>query len=336
MNQHDMSVHLGVEAFMVTTLTQKSVELVKQEPSSWPSIGLIKIGGIMLTIAVVWRIIDQFVLGLGDTWMNIFPSKLFPFLIILLFFWRYRPREVESVLGLSRDRIQTQLALGLLIGAIFTISIDFGGSIVYRFFIDSTYPLELHILNEELLGYTLIFFLTNAFLEETLFRGLLLNAFKTRLTPTISIMLSAIIFGFWHAGWPIINGGTNVLGQVASMVFFTMILGIFFGIYYERFSSASSLIGPITIHTIINFFSESFKIGPEPVIQGPDLAFSNGGLMTTTLLMFMLVFVTLGIFLWKYKIEQVTGISRRLIGRGNIVQTDNDNDISKNLMNNEV
>jgi membrane protease YdiL (CAAX protease family) len=332
-----MSVHSGIEDFyMVTAQTQNLVELTNADESPWASIGLIKIGGIMLTSAVVWRIIDQFILGLGDTWMNIFPSKLFPFLIILVFFWRYHPREIGSVLGLSRDRIRAQLALGLLIGAIFTIGIDFGGSIVYALFLDSTYPLGFHILNENLLGYTLIFFLTNAFLEETLFRGLLLNAFKTRVTPIISIMLSAIIFGFWHAGWPIINGGTDVLGQVASMVFFTMILGIFFGIYYERFSSASSLIGPITIHTIINFFSENFKIGPEPVIQGPDLAFSSSSLMITTLLMFMLIFVTLGIFLWKYKIDQVTSFSRRLISRGNAEHTDNDNDISNNLMNNEV
>ncbi len=319
---------------MVTVQTQELIDPTRQDVSPWSSIGLIKLGGIMLLIAVIWRIVDQFVLGLGDTWMNIFPSKLFPFLIILIFFLKYRPREIESVLGLTRDKIQAQFALGLLIGIIFAVGIDFGGSIVYTLFLDSTYPLQLHILNEELLGYMFIFFLTNAFLEETLFRGLLLNAFKTRLTSTVSIMLSAIIFGLWHAGWPIINGGTDVLGQVTSMVFFTMLLGIFFGIYYERFSSASSLIGPITIHTIINFISENFKIGPEPVIQGPDLAFSNGGLMVTTLLMFFLIFVPLGLFLWKYKIEQVTAFWQKLIGGENTAKTDDD--ISNKIMNNEV
>ncbi|MDH4212482.1 MAG: CPBP family intramembrane metalloprotease [Candidatus Thorarchaeota archaeon] len=319
---------------MATTQTQELIEPTKQEVSPSASIGLIKLGGIMLLIAVIWRIIDQFVLGLGDTWVNIFPSKLFPFLIILIIFLKYRPTEIESVLGLSRDRIQSQFVVGLLIGIIFAVGIDFGGSIVYALFLDSTYPLELHILNQELLGYTFLFFLTNAFLEETLFRGLLLNAFKTRMAPIASIVLSATIFGFWHAGWPIINGGTDVLGQVASMVFFTMLLGMFFGIYYERFSSASSLIGPITIHTIINFSSENFKIGPEPVIQGPDLAFSNGELMITTLLMFFLIFVPLGLFLWKYKIEQVTDRWQKLIGHVNIAETEDG--ISVNRMNNEV
>ena len=268
-----------------------------------------------MSIAVVWRIVDQFVLNLGSTWMNILPSKLFPFLIILGFFWKYRPRELASVLGLSRDRIRAQLALGLVIGAVFAIGIDFGGTIVYALFFDTAYPLELRILNQGLLGYTLTFFLTNALLEETLFRGLLLNAFKTRVTANASIMLSAIVFGIWHAGWPIINGGSDVLGQVASMVFFTTILGILFGVYYERFSSARSLVGPITVHTLTNFFSESFKLGPEPVIQGPDLAFSNSGLMASTFLMFLVVFIPLVIFLWKFRIEQVSDMWLRVIGR---------------------
>ncbi len=68
-------------------------------------------------------------------------------------------------------------------------------------------------------------------MEEALFRGLLLNAAKTRLSSNASIMLSAIIFGLWHAGWPLVNGamGGEALGGVFSIVFFTMILGIFFG-----------------------------------------------------------------------------------------------------------
>ncbi len=289
----------------------------------------------MLSIAVIWRIVDQFVLNLGSTWMNILPSKMFPFLIILGFFWKYRPRELVSVLGLSRDRIRAQLALGLLIGAIFAIGIDFGGTIVYALFFDSTYPLELRILNQGLLGYTLIFFLTNALLEETLFRGLLLNAFKTRLTAKLSIMLSAIVFGIWHAGWPIINGGSDVLDQVASIVFFTTILGIIFGVYYERFSSARSLVGPITVHTLTNFFSESFKLGPEPVIQGPDLAFSNSGLMASTFLMFLVVFIPLIIFLWKFKIEQVTATWLRVIGKNDRVTTGYDDGRCNNDKRNE-
>lgn len=302
---------------MVTTQIQEKSELERNDTSQWKSAGLIKIAGIMLAIGVIWRIVDQFVLGLGSTWMNIFPSKLFPFLILLGFFWKYRPQEIGSVLGLSKDRIISRLAIGILIGIIFAIGIDIGGTVLYGVFIDSTYPLQLHILNEELLGYMFIFFLTNAFLEETLFRGLLLNAAKTRLSSNVSILLSAIIFGLWHAGWPLVNGamGGEAISGVASIVFFTMILGVFFGIYYERFSSSRSLLGPIVVHTIINFVNECFKVGPEPVIQGPDVVFANSGLMMMTFLMFFLTFIPLSIILWKTKLEQVTNFWLRVTGK---------------------
>jgi membrane protease YdiL (CAAX protease family) len=293
---------------MVITQIQEKPELDNDDTSSWTTAGLIKIAGIMLTISAIWRIVDQFVLGLGSTWMNIFPSKLFPFLILLGFFWKYRPHEIGSVLGLSRNRVQSRLAIGILIGIVFAIGIDIGGTILYGVFIDSTYPLQLHILNEELLGYMFIFFLTNAFMEEALFRGLLLNAAKTRFSSNVSILLSATIFGLWHAGWPLVNvaAGGEAISGVASIVFFTMILGIFFGIYYERFSSSKSLLGPIAVHTIVNFVNECFKVGLEPVIQGPDVVFANSGLMMMTFLMFFLTFIPLSIILWKTKLEQVT------------------------------
>jgi membrane protease YdiL (CAAX protease family) len=318
---------------MATTQVQETIKSEQVEPSAWSSLSLLKIGAIMLAIAAAWRIVDQFVLGLGDTWLNIMPSKLFPFLIIIGFFWRYRPKEIDSVLGLTRNNFQAQLAVGLLIGIAISFGIDFGGTIVYGLFVDPTYPLQFHILNEELLGYMLLFFLTNAFLEETLFRGLLINAFKTRQSSNRAIMLSAVIFGFWHAGWPLVNGGPDVVNQVASMVFFTTILGIFLGIYYERFNSSRSLVGPIFIHTMFNYISECFKIGPEPVIQGPDLIFSNPGLMATTLLMFFLIFIPLGIFLWKFKIEQVSALWHRLVGKetdGEHIHSEDEIKTSKN------
>ena len=337
-NNHFMTVHNRVEArYMATTQVQTTIKSEQAKTSAWSSVGLLKIAGIMLTIAAVWRLVDQFVLNLGGTWMNILPSKLFPFLIILGFFWKYRPREIDSVLGLSRENFQVQLAVGLLIGIAISFGIDFGGTIVYGLFIDPTYPLQLHILNPELLGYMLFFFLTNAFLEETLFRGLLINAFKTRQSSNRAIMLSAILFGIWHAGWPLVNGAADALNQVASMVFFTTILGIFLGIYYERFNSSRSLVGPIVIHTMFNYVSECFKIGPEPVIQGPDLIFSNPGLMATTLLMFFLIFIPLGLFLWKFKIEQVSVMWYRLVGKENDgEQTCSEDEIITSKINSEV
>ncbi|MBE0527232.1 CPBP family intramembrane metalloprotease [Candidatus Thorarchaeota archaeon] len=298
---------------MVTTMTQKRGDSVHDEKSIWASMSILTLSGIMLAIGVVWRIVDQFVLGLGDTWMNILPSKLFPFLIILGFFWKYRRDEIASVLGLSKNQLKAQIAAGLVIGFLISVLIDFGGTIFYGLVIDPTYPLELHIINQELLGYLFLFFLTNAFLEEILFRGLIQNSLKTRYSPKIAIMVSAIIFGVWHAGWPLLNAspGESVVTTVAMMVFFTTILGLLFGIYYERFSSGKSLMGLIVAHTIFNFANECFKIGPEPTMQGPDLGFANPGVMVVSMLFFLLVFSILFYVFWRYKIEQAAALWNR-------------------------
>jgi membrane protease YdiL (CAAX protease family) len=317
---------------MITTQVQEKTESEHKDTPVWTSTGLIKIAGIMLTISAVWRIVDQFVLQLGSTWMNIFPSKLFPLLIILGFFLKYRPHEIGSVLGISRDRIQSRIVIGFLIGLLFVIGIDFGGTIIYGLFIDPTYPLQFNIIvDESLLGYMFIFFLTNAFLEEALFRGLLQNAFKTRYSVNLSILVSAVIFGVWHAGWPLVNGSGGMEGliEVSSIVFFTFIVGIFFGVYYEKFSSAKSLFGPIAIHTMMNFVNECFKIGPEPVVQGPDMGFANAGVMGMTLLMVLVTFAPLVVILWKYRLEQVTDFWHRIFS--NRAQDDSKNENTEKI-----
>jgi hypothetical protein len=110
-----------------------------------------------------------------------------------------------------------------------------------------------------------------------------------------------------------VNGamGTALLVQVSSMVFFTTILGLLFGVYYERFSSGQSLTGAIIAHTFFNFINECFKIGPAPTIQGPDLVFSTPGLMTISLLMFLAVFSFLFVIFWRFRIEQAVGVWNR-------------------------
>ncbi len=300
---------------MVQTTVQERSPSMKEEHSFWSSLSLLTVSGIMLLIGIAWRVVDQFVLGLGDTWINIMPSKLFPFLIIIGFFWRYRRPEIETALGLSRNQMRIQLAVGLAMGLLISGLIDIGGTVVYGLLLDPTYPLDLHILNPQLLGYTLLFFLTNAFLEETLFRGLLQNGLKTRFSANMAIVLSAIAFGFWHAGWPLLNGGPNVVREVSMMVFFTTILGLLFGVYYERFSSGKSLMGVIVAHTIFNFVNENFKIGPEPSMQGPDMAFLTPGLLGTTLVMFLIVFSTFFFVFTRYKIEHVSSFLSRITER---------------------
>ncbi len=298
---------------MTTTVTE-GAEALSESGSIWSRLDLLTVGVLMLTIAAIWRIVDVFVLGLGSTWINILPSKLFPMLILIGFFWFYRRGETQTILGLSSDRFRSSVIVGLLVGVAIYILIDAGAIVLYALFIDPSYPIELSIPYAELLWYQLLFFSTNAVLEETLFRGLIQNGLKTRISVRWSILTSAALFAVWHLVWPVVNStpvGFSISEAVGIMVF-SLVFGSFQGVYYEYFSGGSSLVGPIVAHTLVNFFNESFRIGPEPLIQGPDIAHSSPVLTGMMLIMFLLTMTILLILMTKYRIDQVDSLPERL------------------------
>ncbi|MHA1934117.1 MAG: CPBP family intramembrane glutamic endopeptidase [Candidatus Thorarchaeota archaeon] len=295
---------------MTITIMQDDKETPTNETISvWSRMNLLYMSGIMLTIAVAWRIFDVFILGLGDTWFNIFPSKLFPFLIIIGVFRVYRRNELSSVLGLSKDKLRVQLSVGIIIGFAMYILIDVVSNVIFGTLIDNTYSLTFLLLFIDLLWYQFIFFFTNALLEETLFRGLMVNGFRTRFTDNQAILVSAILFAVWHIVWPLVNG--SPVSEAIAMTVFSMIFGTFLGLYYIRFSGGRSLTGIIVAHTLVNFFNETFRIGPELSVQGPDLAFASPVLLGLNVLMFMVTMMILFWLVTRYKIEQVGDLVER-------------------------
>jgi len=266
----------------------------EEKPKS--SVNLLPIAFAMLVIGVVWRIADIFVFNFGTTWMNILPSKLGPLLILLFVFWNQR----ETLLGLSKDNIRAHLLIGLCIGLSFFFVIESLGTILFAMFIDTSYPLDLNIINPELLLYAFGFFFINAVYEEVLFRGVLQTSFKEKMSVNQAILLSAVIFGLWHIFWPIANGIT--IGGIL-LVVFSGVIGLFFGVYYEYFSSRRSLVGPIIAHTLLNFLNENFKIGPLPTPQGPDTMFPDPLMIPVMVVIFLILFGIYFYFAFKSKVE---------------------------------
>ncbi|MHA1769885.1 MAG: lysostaphin resistance A-like protein [Candidatus Thorarchaeota archaeon] len=280
-------------------------------------IGLLPLAVLLITIAVIWRQVDIFILGLGDTWMNILPNKLFTLLIIAGIFWRFRRNEIGSVLGFTRDNIRAQVTVGIIMGLSMYLLMDTLPVILYATFVDPSYPLNLHVIGVNLLWYEFLFFLCNGFVEEGLFRGMLQNGLRTYVTPNRAILISAMVFGVYHVCWPILKlltGGFS-MGETAGMLIFSGIAGGIFGVYYEKFSSRRSLMGPVVAHTLINFFNENFKIGPEAVTQGPDFTFGTPGLLGVMAIVFFIVSAVFIFILWKTRIEQVQVWWKRVVAR---------------------
>ncbi|MBD3406869.1 MAG: CPBP family intramembrane metalloprotease [Candidatus Lokiarchaeota archaeon] len=298
----------------MTSLTNTQVEEEKQQKPVLSRLGLLWLALLMLSIGTIWRIVDIFVLNLGETPMNILPSKLGPLLVILLVFWKFRPTEIKSILGLSQEDYRVQITVGILMGFTVIFSMVFLAPILYNIFVDPTYPLTINIIHADLLWYMLFFFFVNAVFEEILFRGLLQNALNTKLDFKYALFIQAAIFGIWHATWPLINGPTSstFIQEAISVVVLSGILGAFFGLYYEKFSHRRTLIGTITAHTIFNFMNECFKVGPSPTVQGPDFSFTEPGLMVISLLLFAITFGSMIVLALKYQIEDVSNLRRKV------------------------
>ena len=166
---------------MVLEQIEVSKSKTNQKDSLWSTMKLVYLSIIMLVIASIWRIVDVFVLGLADTWLNILPSKLFPLLITVSIFWRFRRKEIDSILGMSRYDIKSHLAMGVIIALSLYLTVEVAATIIYTAILDPSYPLNLNVLYIDTIWYTLLFLFVNSVFEETLFRGLLQNSLKMKI-----------------------------------------------------------------------------------------------------------------------------------------------------------
>ena len=289
-------------------MAQESTTDETNQLSPLAAMNLLPLAVGLLSLAVLFRIIDVFVLDLGNTWIDILPSKVIPLSIILTVFWRYRPKEIRSVLGISDNNLREHVLLGIFIFAVLFFVIDVGAVLIYAAVLDSSYPLSLNLLHLELAPYLLFFFLVNGIMEEILFRGVLQQGMKTRFTANVSIAISALIFGLWHACWVLVTG--EIISGVA-LVVFSGVLGGFFGVYYEKFSAGKSLMAPIIAHTLFNFFNETVKVGTLQGTQGPDV-YTNPTVLIIGMLLFLAVFPLMFVGATRYRVEDVENFLERL------------------------
>ncbi|TFG14347.1 CPBP family intramembrane metalloprotease [Candidatus Thorarchaeota archaeon] len=306
------------EEIAITVLeTVKRTE--EQDESSFLSrIGLVPLGLFMVALGVILRHIDVFVFSLGSTWMNILPCKVISLAVLIGVFWMCRRDQVGPILGLTNSNLKANLLVGTILGLGMYFCINVLSMILY-FFIEPSVTLQFSILiGPELLAYTFIFFAINAVYEEGLFRGLLQNGFRKRYGARTGILFSAAIFGVWHLVWPVhtyFTKGYFPVGDAVVMVVFSGLLGIVFGVCYEKFTSRVSLIGPIAAHTLLNYFNESFKVALDTVVQGPDLSFVSPTHMALGLSIALLTFASCIGFFWKFRLEQVVLVSGNLLKR---------------------
>jgi uncharacterized protein len=225
----------------------------------------------LLTIALVFRLIDIFVLRLDEILGEIVLSKALGFGLVVLFLWLAGQKLGD--IGLHTKG----LTPSLLIGASITLLALVVGYTTELLLSGSNTSLQLAAIDPKagvsgglLFAIWLVFGnLVNSFMEEGLFRGVMIPLFRTRLTVWQAIWLQAILFGAWHLPWALKWYQTGVIqtpGQIVMGVvlnFFPQILlGLVWGYMYLKTGSLwTSWIAHTLTNTTLNLLHTATQDG---------------------------------------------------------------------------
>ncbi len=211
-------------------------------------------------LGLLFRIIDIFVLEMNTTDFGILPSKIIPMLLILVYL--RQTRRKSSDISLQSRNWERNLVIAVIVSLVFN-GILVGGNVLILVALNmqpfiSIYKLDYMIPD-------LIFQTANAFMEEILFRGIMLTCFMLVMRPLKANLLQAFLFGLWHVVWPLNSylGGLISLGEAMSWAIeytlSTMVIGLLWGYMVQR---TGSLVSTIPFHFLTNLTSGYITVGP--------------------------------------------------------------------------
>ena len=230
----------------------------------------------LMAIALFLKWIDTFVLRLDERWGEIILSKSLGFVLVVAFVWLTRHKLKD--IGLHAKKIWQSLFIGasITIGAYL---ISYG--VEYLFALQQAGEPEIYLSAlDNKMGVTggILFALLlvvgnfiNAFMEEGLFRGLMIPLFLTKLSFGRTNWLQAFLFGAWHLMWVVKYyqlGTIQTSGETSMSIFLNfapqLLLGLVWGYMYFK---TNSLWAPWISHVISNSILNLLHID---TLQGMD------------------------------------------------------------------
>ncbi|MEM1483859.1 type II CAAX endopeptidase family protein [Oscillospiraceae bacterium PP1C4] len=214
----------------------------------------------ILIATLLLRLNDIFILRIDELWGEIIISKALGFILILLFMFLIK--ENLSTIGLHQERFGFCIAIGFFINLfiyIFSYCIEYMVLLLVNEapqFIFAAIDPKQGVNGGIAFGLWLILGnVVNSLMEEGLFRGLFLPAFKSRYSFWKANAFQALLFGAWHLVWPLKNylmGEQSFLG--ALMMGLVLMLGTctFGFIWGYMFEKTNSLWTPIAAHFAAN------------------------------------------------------------------------------------
>jgi uncharacterized protein len=218
-------------------------------------------GIVLMLIALVFRITDIFVLHLDELWGEILLSKALGFCLVVVFLF---------LIGRNLGAIGLEIrgfGRGLLIGvtlAVVPFIISYAAEWIVLSQTGKNPGLLIAAIDPKagvtggfLFGLWLVAGnLVNAFMEEGLFRGVMLKLFRTKLRFQKANWLQAALFGAWHLVWVVKwyqIGSISTPGEISMAFVSNFIPQLFMGfVWGYAFLKTGNLWIPWAAHTMTN------------------------------------------------------------------------------------
>jgi len=202
-------------------------------PARWPILAPLVLAG----IALLLRLFDIFVLRLDEQFGEIILSKAIGFVLVVAYTWWVGQRLAD--IGLRSRRLGLALAIGaglsavafLIAGAAQVLTLEPGATLALL----AVDPKTGRTGGSAFAAFLIVGNVINSFMEEGLFRGIMLTHFRQRMRFRTANVLQAALFAAWHLVWPLkayLTGDvstTGVLAQTGSLLLGTFVAGLVYG-----------------------------------------------------------------------------------------------------------
>jgi uncharacterized protein len=219
------------------------------------------IGLILLSIALCFRLLDIFLIRSDERFGEIFFSKALGFILVLFFVWG-TGKGLKSI-GLHSNMIFQSIFIGAFVT---TLALGSGYLIEYlvgllrgvhpKIYFGAIDP-KANVSGGVLFGLWLVMGnIINSFMEEGLFRGILIRLFGYKLILNQANWLQSFLFGIWHIPWTFKEyqlGKLRSAGNVAFSGISNFVPQLFIGfVWGYMYIKTNSLWASWISHTLTN------------------------------------------------------------------------------------
>ncbi len=212
---------------------------------------------LLLALALLLRIVDIFVLRLDERLGEIILSKTLGFALVVAYTW-WAGQSLAAI-GLHTR----QLGMALAIGAGITAAAFLAAGIAQLLALAPGAGLAVQAIDPKtgraggvgFAAWLIAGNVINSFMEEGLFRGIMLTHFTRRMRFRTANVVQAALFAAWHLVWPMkayISGDASLaslLAQTASLLLGTFVAGLVYGYLFWQ---TGSLWAPWLAHFLNN------------------------------------------------------------------------------------